>query len=239
MPTRRSPTPLPTLDVVEVEARVLVVSEHAFLRWGLRAAIEGHRRACVVGEATDVPTALESITQMRPNVVVTDVLPDCGSPASCGLRSMANAVSALHETGGVLLLVDDRHEEQLASVPPQVSRLHLRDATPGALRASVVMLATGYNLAPRGASTPVPPTVNVASVRRLANGALVRLTPRESEVFALVVNGLNNVEIARKLTVSESTVKSHVQNLLTKLGLRDRVHAVIYAYENGMVSRTP
>jgi DNA-binding NarL/FixJ family response regulator len=237
MPTRRSPTPLPTLDVVEVEARVLVVSEHAFLRWGLRAAIEGHRRAVVVGEVTDMASALENVTELKPNVIVTDVLPDDEQETGT-LRMLVDALDAVHETGGVLVLVDDRHEDTSAPVPAYVSRLHLRDATPGALRASVVMLATGYTLAPRPPMAWMPPTVTVGAVARLAGGAVVRLTPRESEVFALVVNGLNNVEIARKLTVSESTVKSHVQNLLTKLGLRDRVQAVIYAYESGMVNRT-
>jgi DNA-binding NarL/FixJ family response regulator len=215
------------------DIHVLVVSEHLLVRWGVRAALTDPTLR-VVGEAEDATEALASADRLRPHVVVTE-LGSAGSLATVvELGEQIRFVGPGGRQCGLLVLVDTGQSALLRRLPPDISWIHLRDATPAKLTATVRMAAAGYVLLPRAPDEPAAGALGTAAATPRHGGLPVTVTQREREVLSLVVEGLNNTEIAGKLSIGESTVKSHVQHLITKLGLRDRAQLIVYAYRSGL-----
>ncbi|QIN84581.1 response regulator [Rubrobacter tropicus] len=216
--------------------RVVLVDDQEMIRAGFRMILESRPEIEVVGEADDGDTALELLETVRADVVLMDVRMPRMSGVEATRRICAGdgprvlilttfdldeyAYDALR-VGASGFLVKDAPLNDLVSA---ITHVHLGDA--------VVAPSTTRRLLDRFASDPP-----VARERRpVPEGhRLEELTPREHEVLRLVARGLSNAEIARELVLSEGTVKTHVGRILAKLGLRDRVQAVVLAYETGLV----
>ena len=214
---------------------VLLVDDQPLVRAGLRVIFEAEPDMEVVGEAEDGLAAVEVAAKAGPDVVVMDIR----MPRLDGLEATRRIVVG-HDDGGprVLVLttfdVDDYVYEALRA---GASGFLLKDAPRHELVAGVRVVAAGDAL--------LAPSVTRRLIREFANrpvpadhppARLDELTAREREVLELMARGLSNLEIAEKLYVGEATVKSHVGHVLMKLGLRDRVQAVIFAYEAGVVA---
>ena len=210
--------------------RVLLVDDHALARTGLRMVLDAEPDIEVVGEAANGRQAVHSVGRLKPDVVLMDVrMPEMDGIAAT--REIAGAARVL------VLTTFDLDEYVYDALAAGASGFLLKDVGPEQLTEGIRIVASGDAL--------LAPTVTrrlidelVAARRRRATPppALDSLTPREREVLQLVAQGLSNVEIAELLVVEETTVKTHVSRLLAKLGLRDRVQAVIFAYETGLVS---
>ncbi len=185
----------------------------------------------VVGEATDGAEAVRLAKTLRPDVVLMDVQ----MPGTDGLDATAQ-VTAMEDGPRVIILTTfERDDYVFSALRNGASGFLLKNAPPETLIEAIRTVASGDAL--------LAPSVTRRLVEEFArrpgvpasNGADDRLTDREREVLVLVARGLTNAEIAEELFVGEATVKTHVSNVLTKLGLRDRVQAVVFAYENGVV----
>ncbi|WP_369052402.1 response regulator [Kineococcus terrestris] len=215
--------------------RVVVVDDQAMIRAGFTALLGAHAGIEVVGEAEDGARALEVVARTGPDVVLMDVR----MPVLDGLEATRRLLGGAGPHPKVLVLttfdVDDYVFEALRA---GASGFLLKDATAPELVHAVHRVAAGDALlAPavtrrlvehwvRHQERPAPPA---------AAAALEGLTPRELEVLRLVARGLSNGEIAAELVIAEQTAKTHVSRVLTKLGLRDRVQAVVLGYETGLV----
>jgi DNA-binding NarL/FixJ family response regulator len=216
--------------------KVLVVGDQALVRGGLRAMLDLQPDFTVVGEAPNLSEALSRAQRLEPDVLVVDA-PNLAGHAMEAARQFPG-LQALTRT---LLLTNDRGSHEILHA--HAWGLLFKNADAPLLAAAVRILAAGYRLQPmapqqgsgEGLLVAREGGDHAATIGDVGDERMSTLTPRELEVLRLVVRGLSNGEIAAELTVSESTVKSHVQGLLTKLGLRDRVQAVIYAYETGFV----
>ncbi|MEY9211286.1 response regulator transcription factor [Thermobifida halotolerans] len=218
--------------------RVLLADGQPLVRAGLRLVVESDPRLSVVGEAADVRAALSSVRRLLPDVVLTDLCLPGGGGAGLTRGALGWAAGA-EQTVRVLAVAsaavpDGAVVEALRS---GASGLLLRDTPAEELLRAVRVVADGSavlspsvtrRLLDRFAALPPDPPDAVPP-------GLERLTGREREVLRLLARGLSNAEIADRLVVGETTVKTHVGRVLAKLGLRDRVQAVVYAYENGLV----
>lgn len=216
---------------------VLLVDDQALLRTGFRLVLEAEDDLEVVGEAGDGAVALRQVAALAPDVVVMDVR----MPGMDGIEATARVV-AEHPASKVLVLTTfDVDDHAFAALRAGASGFLLKSAEPGELVDAVRTVAAGSSVvAPRlvrrmldlfASRLPAPddhPREGLAP-------ALRTLTPRELDVLRCVATGQSNAEIAEQLVLSTTTVKTHVGNVLTKLGLRDRVQVVIAAYEHGVV----
>ncbi|WP_448624145.1 response regulator [Geodermatophilus sp. URMC 64] len=209
---------------------VLVVDDQTLVRAGFVRLLESEPGITVAGEAADGLAALEVARRTRPDVVLMDIR----MPRLDGLQATARLVAAQPGTRVVVLTTFDLDEYVFEALRAGASGFLLKDAPPDELVHAIRVVAAGEALlAPsvtrrliaEFARTPVP----------RADDRLTRLTPRERDVLALVATGLSNAEIAARLFLGESTVKTHLTAVLTKLDLRDRVQAVVLAYESGLV----
>ena len=213
--------------------RVVVADDQALLRTGFRMILEAQPDIRVQAEVADGAAAVEAVRRIRPDVVLMDIR----MPAMDGLEATRRILATDGVATHVLVLTTfDLDEYVYAALRAGASGFLLKDTTPEALVAAVRIVAAGDQLlAPsitrrlveRYARTPAPGAG--------APAALATLTTREQEVLRLLARGLSNGEIADALVVSESTVKTHVAHVLAKLDLRDRVQAVVLAYESGLV----
>jgi DNA-binding NarL/FixJ family response regulator len=214
---------------------VLIVDDQALVRAGFRMILEIEPDLHVVGEASDGDQAVAKVTALRPDVVLMDVrMP--GVDGITATRRLLADVSC--QARVVMLTTFDMDEYVYEALQAGASGFLLKDVQPELLVAGIRAVHAGESLlAPTVTRRMIesylkrPRVVDVSARRRLGS-----LTAREQEVLQLLARGLTNVEIATKLYVSETTVKTHVGRVLMKLGLRDRVQAVIYAYETGLVS---
>jgi DNA-binding NarL/FixJ family response regulator len=214
--------------------RVLLVDDQSMLRMGFRLILSAEPGIEVVGEAGDGATAVRMAAALRPDVVLMDVR----MPGVDGIGATAAIVGARAGTRVLILTTFDLDEYVVAGLRAGASGFLLKDAPPGDLPTAIRTVAGGDAvLAPSAtrrlldrfaALAPVPP----------ADEVLAGLTERERTVFDLLAAGRSNREIAAELYLSEGTVKIHVGRILSKLDLRDRVQAVILAYESGLITPT-
>ncbi|MEU2394168.1 response regulator transcription factor [Streptomyces sp. NPDC007369] len=220
-PTRHDVRPEePAMEVADA-VRVFLLAPDALARAGLRALLDGQPGVVVVAEGEPGPRALADLRVSCPDVTVLHGVPD---PHLIGLTGS-------QDLGGTPLLAVGGTEP--AEPGPHLNGCLPATVAPADLAAAVRMAAVGYHLTRR----PSRRTADDDGGFRRAEVSDVdpaELTARETEVLDLVARGLSNAEIADELMLSEHTVKSHVQNLLNKLGLRSRVQAVVYAYETGL-----
>ncbi|MHC2998398.1 response regulator [Microbacterium sp. HJ5] len=218
--------------------RVLLVDDHAVMRAGFRMILEAAEGIAVVGEASTGVEAVAAASALHPDVVCMDVqMPDMD-----GLEATRRIVADPDvESAVVIVTTFDRDDYLFASLAAGASGFLLKNAGPEELVAAVRVAAAGDAL--------LAPEVTRRVIARFAEGEAsapprvapaarrggVDLTEREGEVLALVAQALSNAEIAQRLYIGEATVKTHVSNVLQKLGARDRVAAVVYAHRHGLV----
>ena len=213
---------------------VLIADDQAVIRAGLRRILEADDELRVVGEVEDGAAAVEAARRLRPRVVLMDIR----MPRLDGLAATRRMLDeAGEEPPRVLILTTFGLDEYVyGALRAGASGFLLKDAPAEDLLAAVRVVARGDGL--------IDPAVTRSVIARFTalpdpSGELAarldELTPREREVFGLLARGRSNAEIARAMVVGEGTVKTHVARVLMKLGLRDRVQAVIFAYEAGLV----
>jgi DNA-binding NarL/FixJ family response regulator len=215
---------------------VLLCDDQALVRVGLRKIIEAEDDLEVVGEAGDGEDAVTEAISLRPDVVLMDIR----MPVLDGIEATRRIVSA-RPTSRVLVLTTfglDGYVYDALRVG--ASGFMLKDAPPEEIVAAVRIVANGDALLAPAITRAVIEefarrTPNTSLAQQPEPPALEELTPREREVLELLARGLSNPQICEQLVVSEATTKTHVARILQKLGLRDRIQAVIYAYETGLV----
>ena len=220
--------------------RVLLVDDQPLLRTGFRLILASEPDLEVVGEAADGETALSQAQALRPDVVLMDIR----MPRMDGVEATRRLVEARQGDGPPRVLVlttYDLDEYVVEALRAGASGFLLKDTPAEHLVEAVRVVAAGDAVVAPGVTRRLLDRFArlLPSGQQPAAGgadATAALTERENEVLLLVARGMSNAEIAQALVVSETTVKTHVSNVLTKLGLRDRVQAVVFAYEAGIVA---
>ena len=212
--------------------RVLIADDQALVRGGFRMILEAQKDIEVVGEASDGREALAQARELDPDVVLMDIR----MPELDGLEATRRIVSGNGSTRVLMLTTFDLDEYVYEAMKAGASGFLLKDVRPEQLAEAVRVVAAGDSLL----APAITQRLIAEFVRRPPPGSgapteLSELTERELEVLKLIARGLSNGEIASTLFVSEATVKTHVTHVLTKLKLRDRVQAVVLAYESGLV----
>jgi DNA-binding NarL/FixJ family response regulator len=211
--------------------RVLVVDDQALVRGGFRMILDAQPDFEVVGEAADGGEALTCARECCPDVVLMDVR----MPGMDGIEATAQ-LSRESDAKVLMLTTFDLDEHVYDAIRAGASGFLLKDVPPAELAHAVRVVAAGETLL----APAITRRLVEEFVRRPPPGRrpdrLSELTERELEVLTLVAGGLSNAEIADRLVVSDATVKTHVTRILGKLGLRDRVQAVVLAYETGVVT---
>jgi DNA-binding NarL/FixJ family response regulator len=216
-----------------VSIRVVLVDDQAMVRTGLRMVLAAESDIEVVGEAADGAAGVRVVTEQEPDVVLLDVR----MPGMDGLEAARRILAADLPTRVVVLTTFDEDEYVAAALRAGVSGFLLKVAPPEDLVTAVRTVAAGHGLLDPAVTLRVIEAYVAAPAPDPARAqALAQLTERETDVLALVAAGLSNAEIAVRLYLGEATVKTHVSRILLKLGLRDRVQAVAFAYESGLVT---
>jgi DNA-binding NarL/FixJ family response regulator len=213
---------------------VLIADDQALMRAGFRMILEAEPDLEVVGEATTGQEAVAEAGRLRPDVVLMDVR----MPEMDGIEATRRLLDGNDDTKVVMLTTFDMDEYVYEALRAGASGFLVKDVPPEQLIAGIRSVASGDALL----APSVTQRLIQEFVRRPPNGIrtpspeLSRLTAREVEVLRMMARGLSNGEIATELFVSETTVKTHVAHLLSKLGVRDRVQAVVFAYASGVVA---
>jgi DNA-binding NarL/FixJ family response regulator len=214
---------------------VLIADDQALVRVGLRKILEAEPETTVVGEAGDGEDAVAAARRLRPDVVLMDIR----MPALDGIEATRRIVGAQPGTRVLILTTFGLDAYVYDALRAGASGFMLKDAPPEEIATAVRIVASGDAL--------LAPAVTRAVIEEFARHqpaaaeaptappAVDELTPREREVLDLLARGLSNPEICAELVISEATAKTHVARILQKLALRDRIQAVIYAYETGLV----
>ena len=211
--------------------RVVIADDQTVVRGGLRLILESHEGIEVVGEAGDGQQALELVRELRPDVVLMDIR----MPEMDGIETTRRLALAGSEARVLVLTTYGLDEYVYEALKAGAAGFLIKTDSPEHLVEAVRVVATGESL--------LAPEVTRRLIDRFLAGArpgaappeLEQLTARELEVLKLVARGFSNSEIAETLFVSDGTVKTHVSSILSKLGLRDRVQAVVFAYECSLV----
>jgi DNA-binding NarL/FixJ family response regulator len=219
-----------------VTIRVLICDDQPLVKAGVRTLLDTQSDIEVVGEAVDGADAIAVAARLRPDVVLMDVR----MPGTDGITATDRIACGDDSPRVVVLTTFDQDEYVFDALAAGASGFLLKDARPEDLIAGIRSAAAGDAL--------LAPSVTKRLIGLFARGRpadtrhaaskLAALTEREQEVFAQVARGLSNAEIAATLHITDHTVKTHVASVLRKLDLRDRVHAVIFAYESALVDRT-
>jgi DNA-binding NarL/FixJ family response regulator len=216
---------------------ILLVDDQELLRMGFRMVLDSQPDLEVIGEVGDGEQAVASVLADRPDVVLMDVR----MPGVDGVQATRQIVASGSHSRVIILTTFDLDEYAYSALRSGASGFLLKDVPPADLISAIRAVASGD-------AVVAPSTTRrllASLVHRLPNPtskditdqpALEQLTPREREVTLAVSRGLSNSEIARTLVLSEATVKTHVGRILAKLGLRDRVQIVVFAYEHGLVT---
>lgn len=210
--------------------RVLIADDQGMVRAGLRSLLEGEDDISVVAEAPDGEAAITATRRTSPDIVLMDIR----MPELDGIAATRRLVSEGAAARVLVLTTFDLDEYVFDALRAGASGFLLKDAPAEDLVAAVRVLARGDALLAPAVTRRVIESFAQAPVPRTPSDLNV-LSPREIEVFQLLARGRSNAEIAAGLGVSEATTKTHVSSVLAKLGLRDRVQAVIHAYESGLV----
>jgi DNA-binding NarL/FixJ family response regulator len=216
---------------------ILIADDQTLVRTGFRMILEAESGLRVVGEAKDGIDAVEAARRCRPDVVLMDIRMPRLDGLEATRRILADASSP--DRPRILMLTTfDLDEYVLDALRAGASGFLLKDVPPEQLVAGIRAVADGQALLAPTVTRRLIETFVDASARTNAPrpAALDELTEREHEVLRLIARGLSNAEIAQTLVVSGTTVKTHVARILNKLGLRDRVQAVVFAYEAGVVT---
>jgi DNA-binding NarL/FixJ family response regulator len=214
---------------------VLIADDQALVRVGLRKILDAEPETDVVGEAGHGEDAVAEARRLRPDVVLMDIR----MPVLDGIEATRRIVREQPTTRVLILTTFGLDNYVYDALRAGASGFMLKDAPPEEIAAAVRIVASGEAL--------LAPAITRAVIEEFARQspaapvkttppALEELTPREREVLDLLARGLSNLEICRQLVISEATAKTHVARILQKLDLRDRVQAVIYAYETGLVA---
>ena len=213
--------------------RVLICDDQALVRAGFRAILELQDDIEVVGEAENGAEAVALAARRAPDVILMDIR----MPVLDGVEATRQLVAAGSPARVLVLTTFDLDEYVHAAIRAGASGFLLKDVTPAKLLEAIRIVAAGDALlAPSVTRRLLERFATTLPQRDVSAEALSGLTARETEVLRLLAGGLSNAEIAAELVVSEATVKTHISSLLRKLGLRDRVQAVILAYETGLVT---
>jgi DNA-binding NarL/FixJ family response regulator len=214
--------------------KVLIADDQALVRVGLRKILESEPEIVVVGESADGEEAVAAAQRLRPDVVLMDIR----MPVLDGIEATRRVVRAHSATRVLMLTTFGLDTYVYEALRAGASGFMLKDAPPEEIAAAVRVVAGGDALlAPAVTRAVVEEFTRLPQTQAWAEPpGLEELTPREREVLDLLARGLSNTEICDELVISEATTKTHVARILQKLGLRDRVQAVIYAYENGIVA---
>ena len=214
--------------------RVLLADDDDLMRAGLRAVLASDDGIDVVAEAANGRQAIDRARHGEVDVVLMDVR----MPELDGIAATRELLAAAPDTRVVILTTFEQDDYILGALKAGASGFLLKRTRPEELIAAIHTVAAGDAL--------LSPSVTRRVIDRMASQPVIgdaegderlaELTPREREVLELIAQGLDNREIAAALVVEETTVKTHVKRILSKLGLRDRVHAVILAYESGLVA---
>jgi DNA-binding NarL/FixJ family response regulator len=217
--------------------RVLIADDQQLLRAGFRVILQSEPGIEVVGEAEDGVDAVAQARRLRPDVVLMDIR----MPRLDGLSATEHLMKLPDGPRVVVLTTFDQNEYVVRALRAGAYGFLLKDAPASRLVSAVRAAARGDAL--------IEPSITRRLVEQFAAGlattqpaglpaALAGLTDRELEVLRLIARGLSNAEIAAEITIAETTVKTHVARILSKLGIRDRVQAVVLAYESGFVTRS-
>jgi DNA-binding NarL/FixJ family response regulator len=217
--------------MTDSRVRVLIVDDDDLMRAGLRGVLASDDAIELVGEANDGREAAYRVRLLKPDVVLMDVrMPDLD-----GISATRELTDAFPEVKVVILTTFEQDDYIFGALSAGASGFLLKRTRPEELIAAIHTIAAGDSL--------LSPSVTSRVVERMAgqpqpdagrDARLEELTPRETQVLELVARGRSNAEIAADLVIEESTVKTHVKRILAKLDARDRVQAVIFAYESGL-----
>jgi DNA-binding NarL/FixJ family response regulator len=212
--------------------RVLIADDQALVRGGFRLILEAQKDIEVVGEASDGREAVARAAEIRPDVVLMDIR----MPELDGLEATRRLLRRDGAPRVLMLTTFDLDEYVYEAMKAGASGFLLKDVRPEQLAEAVRVVAAGDSLlAPAITQRLIEEFVRRPPPGSATPAELSELTERELEVLKLMARGLSNAEIASSLFLSEATVKTHVTHVLTKLKLRDRVQAVVLAYESGLV----
>jgi DNA-binding NarL/FixJ family response regulator len=217
-----------------VSVRVLLADDQTLVRAGFRMVLEAQPDIEVVGEAADGRQAVQATRRLQPDIVLMDIR----MPIMDGIQATRELCrpDAATPANVLILTTYDLDEYVFAALRAGACGFLLKHASPEALVEAVRTVAAGDGLiAPSVTRRLIAEFARTPAAPERPSKTLEELTERERDVLELVARGRSNAEIARELVVGAATVKTHVTHVLTKLGLRDRVQAVIYAYEAGVV----
>ena len=222
--------------MTEEPVHVLIVDDDDLMRAGLKAVLSSDETIDVVGEASNGRTAVQRVLELRPDVVLMDVrMPDLD-----GIAATREVVATSPEAKVVILTTFEQDDYIFGALNAGASGFLLKRTSPEELLAAIHSVAAGDSLlSPSVTRRVIDRMAQHPAVEATFDERLDELTPREREVLEQVARGLSNSEIAAALVIEESTVKTHVKRILMKLRLRDRVQAVIFAYESGLTRPGP
>jgi DNA-binding NarL/FixJ family response regulator len=210
--------------------RVLLVDDQTLVRAGFHKLLDSEPDIDIVGEAADGAQAVDQALRLRPDIVLMDIR----MPQMDGLQATAHILTQLPSTKVVMLTTFDLDEYVFEALRAGASGFLLKDVPPDDLVQALWVVARGDALLSPTVTRRLIEAFTRQPVPRV-DQRLARLTPREREILGLIAGGLSNAEIAARLYLGQSTVKSHVTAVLSKLDLRDRAQAVMLAYESGLV----
>ncbi|MFC7531690.1 response regulator [Actinoplanes sp. GCM10030250] len=211
---------------------VLIADDQPLQRMGFKMLLDGTPGMVVVGEASTGAEAVRAVEQTRPDVVLMDVR----MPGMDGIEATRRITAAGSRTHVLILTTFDLDEYVYAGLRAGASGFLLKDARPEELIAGILAVASGDSVvAPSLTRKLMDAYLQDAAPVAAEDHRLAALSEREREVLEAIGQGATNTEIAERFTLTESTVKKHVGRVLAKIGARDRIQAVIFAYDNGLV----